>query len=377
MNTADENTDTSTTGPLSGIRVVEFGNLIAGPYCTMLLADLGAEVVKVEPPTGDLGRGFGPYVNGESAFFLSANRGKRSVVIDFKSDDGRSAAFELAVSADVVVNNLRHGAMDRLGLDEMSLRARNPDLIYATVSAFGVDGPYAERSGIDVVFQAESGMMSLTGDLGSPPGKTATTIGDYLAATNTAMAICASLVARSSGRGGGRVDVSLRDSLIAVQAGWNAFAFESNAQPDKTGTASPFLSPNRMFETADGYFVIAIVSDRHFALMSETIEMADLVARFPSNDERIARRHELESILEPKFAQRPTAHWIEAFTTVGVPCGRVLTLPEVWEDPQVIHNEMVVDYVHPVAGTVRSLGSPIRIDGAPARSRIVPPPLGT
>ena len=266
--------------------------------------------------------------------------------------------------------------MERLGLDEASLRERNPDLICATVSAFGSDGPYAERVGIDVVFQAESGMMSLTGEPGSPPGKTATTIGDYLAATNTALAICASLFARSTQGRGRSIDVSLRDSLIAVQAGWNAIAFEADAQPDKTGTASPFLSPNRMFATSDGYFVIAIVSDRHFALMCQVIDRADLEINFHSNDDRIARRHELESVLEPLFAEQPTMHWIDAFTKVGVPCGRVLTLPEVWEDVQVKHNQMVVDYVHPVAGPVRGLGSPIRIDGAPARTRIVPPTLG-
>lgn len=363
-------------GPLSGVRVVEFGNLIAAPYCAMLLADLGADVVKAEPPSGDLGRGFGPYINGESAFFLSANRGKRSVVIDFKTTEGRAAAFDLATSADVVVNNLRHGAMDRLGLDEQTLRSVKPNLIYAAISAFGIDGPSAERVGIDIVFQAESGMMSLTGEPGTPPGKTATTIGDYLAATNAALAICAALVGRSATGRGTRIDVSLRDSLIAAQAGWSAIAFESDAQPAKTGTASPFLSPNRMFESADGHFVIAIVADRHFELMCDAIGRTDLVSEFHSNDDRIARRHELEAILEPIFASKPTAHWIDVLTSAGVPCGRVLTLPEVWEDPQARHNEMVVEYDHPVAGRVRGLGSPIRIDGAPARSDIAPPVLG-
>ena len=363
-------------GPLSGVRVVEFGNLIAAPYCAMLLADLGAEVVKAEPPSGDLGRGFGPYINGESAFFLSANRGKRSVTIDFTTHAGRASAFALATSADVVVNNLRHGAMDRLGLDEASLRAVKPDLIYAAISAFGIDGPSAERVGIDIVFQAESGMMSLTGEPGTPPGKTATTIGDYLSATNAALAICAALVGRSTTGTGRRIDVSLRDSLIAAQAGWSAIAFESDSQPAKTGSASPFLSPNRMFETSDGYFVIAIVADRHFELMCDAIHRTDLAAEFPDNDDRIARRHELEAILEPIFAAEPTAHWVDVLGATGVPCGKVLTLPEVWDDPQVTHNEMVVEYDHPTAGRVRGLGSPIRIDGVPARSTIAPPVLG-
>ncbi len=365
------------SAPLEGVRVVEFGNLIAAPFCAMLLADLGADVVKVEPPSGDLGRAFGPYINGESAFFLSANRGKRSVVVDFRTATGRAQAFELAASADVVVNNLRHGAMDRLGLDEESVRAANPDVIYAVVSAFGADGPFADRTGIDVIFQAESGMMSLTGNPGSPPGKTATTIGDYVAATNTALGICAALAGRASGGGGRRVDVSLRDSLIAVQAGWNAIAFATGSQPERTGTASPFLAPNRMFDTSDGHFVIAIVSDRHFRTMCEALGRTDLIDPFIGNDARLARRGELEAILEPIFASRPTSHWIGLFTDVGLPCGRVLTLPEVWDDPQVRHNEMVHTFEHPVAGTVRGLGSPIRIDGRQTRSDVPPPPLGT
>ena len=361
--------------PLDGVRIVEFGNLIAAPFCAMLLADLGAEVVKVEPPTGDLGRAFGPYVGGESAFFLSANRGKRNVVLDLRSDAGRARALELAASADVVLNNLRTGAMDRLGLDEDSVRAVNPDVVYAVVSAFGSDGPAAERSGIDVVFQAESGMMSLTGEPGTPPGKTATTIGDYVAATNTALGICASLVGRATTGRGRRVDVSLRDSLVAVQAGWNAIAFAHDAQPERTGTASPFLAPNRMFGSADGWFVIAIVSDRHFDRMCHAIDRPDLAERFAGNDARMAARDELEPILEAIFAAEPTDHWLGLFTEAGLPCGRILTLPEVWDDPQIRHNEMVYEYDHPVAGRVRSLGSPIRIDGRQTRSDLPPPTL--
>ena len=361
--------------PLSGIRVVEFGNLIAGPYCAMLLADLGADVIKVEPPSGDLGRAFGPYINGESAFFLSANRGKQSVVLDLRRDDGRRKALKLVETADVVVNNLRTGAMERLGLDEGSIRAHNPGVVYAVVSAFGSDGPYAHRSGIDVVFQAESGMMSLTGEPGSPPGKTATTIGDYVAATNTALGICAALVGRASTGRGRRVDVSLRDSLIAVQAGWNAIAFAHDDQPERTGTASPFLAPNRMFASSDGWFVIAIVSDRHFGQLCEAIGRPDLAAMFTGNDERMAARAALEPILEELFATRATDHWLALFDGAGLPCGRILTLPEVWADPQVRHNEMIYRYEHPTAGEVRAVGSPIRIDGSPARSQIPPPPL--
>lgn len=364
------------TTPLSGIRVVEFGNLIAAPYAAMLLADLGADVIKVEPPSGDLGRAFGPYVGGESAFFLAMNRGKRSVVLDFGSEEGRARAFELCRTADVVVNNLRRGAMDRLGVSEEAVRAANPSVVYGVVSAFGADGPYADRAGIDVIFQGESGMMSITGEPGSPPGKTATTIGDYTAGVNMALGICAALTDRATTGRGRRVDVSLRDGLLAVQSGWNAIAFVTGRQPDKVGTASPYLAPNQMFDTADGHVTLAIVSDRHYRILCDSLGRPDLAERFPTNPDRMEQRQELVAELQSVFTGRSTEEWVSILTDAGLPVGRVLTLTEVWEDPQVIHNEMVIEYEHPAAGAVRGIGSPIRLGGRPARHPAPPPSLG-
>ena len=364
------------TRPLSGTKVIEIGNLIAAPYAGMLLADLGAEVVKLEPPDGELGRSFGPYVNGESAFFMSVNRGKRSVVIDFRTDEGRAKALDSCRTADVVINNLRHGAMDRLGLGEASIRELNPAVIYGVVSAFGSDGPYAGRSGIDVIFQGESGMMSITGEPGSPPGKTATTIGDYVAGTNLALGVSAALADRASSGNGRRIDVTLRDGLLAVQGGWMALALAGNRQPEKTGTASPFLAPNRAFATADGHMTIAIVADAHFVRMCEAIDRTDLAEIYPGNDQRMAHRHELERELATVFRSATTDHWVEVLSPLGIPVGRILTLPETWDDPQVQHHEMVVTYQHPIAGPIRVIGSPIRIDGKPARADGSPPALG-
>lgn len=365
---------TTTRPPLSGIRVVEIGNLIAAPYAGMLLADLGAEVVKLEPPGGELGRTFGPYISGESAFFMSVNRGKRSVVVDFRTDEGKAEALDYCRTSRVVINNLRPGAMDRLGLAESDIRAVNPGVVYGMVSAFGTDGPYAERSGIDVVFQGESGMMSITGEPGSPPGKTATTIGDYVAGTNLALGVVAALA--EPGSPGRRIDVSLRDGLLAVQGGWMALAFASDAQPLKTGTASPFLAPNRAFATADGHMTVAIVADSHFVRLCEAIERTDLAETHPTNDDRMRGREALEHELSVVFSTQPTDHWIDLLAPLGIPVGRVLTLPETWVDPQVRHNEMVVAYDHPKAGRVRAVGSPIRIDGEPARSSLPPPVIG-
>src|SRR5690606_9007972 len=221
--------------------------------------------------TGDLGRNFGPFIGGESVFFLAANRGKKSLAIDPKSPDGKRWLERLIETGDVVLNNLRHGAMERMGFSEEEVRRLNPMAVYAVVSAFGSDGPYAGRAGIDVIFQAESGMVSITGHPGDPPQKTATTIGDYVAGTNAAFAVCAALFERERGGRGPRMDVSLRVGLLAVQSGWWALYFAQERQPERTGTASPFLAPNQIFPTADGHLALAIVSDRHFAILCEEL----------------------------------------------------------------------------------------------------------
>lgn len=364
----------SDRGPLDGVTVVEFGNLIAAPYAGMLLADLGARVIKVEPLTGDLGRGFGPFLKGESAFFMSVNRGKESVAVDTKDWVSKRVLDNLVRKADVLLHNLRHGAMERLSLGEDRCRELNPKIIYAVVSAFGAEGPYARRPGIDIVFQGESGMISITGDPKDGPRKTATTIGDYVAGTNMALSITAALVERP--RRGQRIDVSLRDGLLAVQSGWNAINFATHKQPERTGTASPFLAPNQVFEAADGPFTLAIVSDRHFQLLCDAIERADLADTYPTNEERMAAVDSLTRKLARVFKTEKVEYWIELFEQAGIPVGRVLTITEAFDDPQARRNGMLVEFEHPVAGHVRATGSPLRFDGEQARSEGIPPLLG-
>lgn len=363
------------SGPLAGVRVVELGNLIAAPYAGMVLADLGADVVKIEPPTGDLGRHFGPYLHEESAFFLSVNRGKRSISLDLSDPSHQRIAVAICRDADVIVHNLRQGALERRQLGYEDVAETNPGIVYAQVSAFGSDGPYADRVGIDVIFQAESGMMSLTGESGSGPGKTATTIGDYVAGTNAALAICAALVERNTTRRGRRIDISLRDGLIAVQGTWNAIAFATDRQPDRVGTASPFLAPNQSFETSDGHIAVAIVSDRHFLELCQSLERLELAERFPTNAVRMNARSELAGILGTIFMSNTSEYWVELLSEAGLPVGRVMTLPEVWEDRQVRHNEMVTTYDHPTVGEFRTIGSPFRFDGVSQRSDLPPPIL--
>lgn len=361
-------------GPLDGVLVVEFGNLIAAPYAGMLLADLGARVVKVEPRSGDLGRQFGPYQRGESAFFMAVNRGKESIALDVKDWVSKRVLDNLVRKADVVLHNLRFGAMERLALGEERCRELNPKVIYAVVSAFGSSGPYAKRPGIDIIFQGESGMISITGDPKDGPRKTATTIGDYVAGTNTALAISAALAEHP--RTGRRIDVSLRDGLMAVQSGWNAINFTTHNQPERTGTASPFLAPNQVFEASDGPFTLAIVSDRHFELLCDAIERPDLANTYPTNEERMAERESLVRKLTRVFKTEPAEYWIDLLEQAGLPVGRVLTITEAFDDPQARHHGMAVEFEHPVAGQIRTTGSPLRLDGSQARAGGQPPLLG-
>lgn len=364
------------SGPLAGTRVVELGNLIAAPYAGMLLADLGADVVKVEPPSGDLARAFMPFVGGESVFFLALNRGKRSLALDPRDPEARAWLDRLVEGADVVVNNLRLGAMERMGYDEESVRRINPSVVYAVISAFGADGPDAARSGIDVVFQAASGMISLNGHPGDPPQKTATTVGDYLAGTNAALAVCAALVEKQRSGEGRRVDICLRDGLIAVQSTLNSLFFVSGDQPEQTGTASPFVAPSQVFATADGFLALAIVSDHHFNLLAGALGRPDLVERFPTNEVRMALRSEVVDAVAQVLVEAPTARWVDELGDRGLPVAPVMDLPAVFSDPQVLHNDMVIEVDHPRAGPVSTTGSPLRIDGSAARATSVPPSIG-
>jgi crotonobetainyl-CoA:carnitine CoA-transferase CaiB-like acyl-CoA transferase len=346
----------------------------------MLLADLGAEVIKVEPLTGDLARAIGPFYGVESAFFLGVNRGKMSVAVDPKDERVKTSLMGLCQQADVVLSNLRLGAMERMGLGPEALRKVAPHLVVAVISAFGSNGPASHRPGIDLVFQGESGMMSITGDAGEGPHKTATTIGDFLAGTNAALGITSALAGGGGrdGRQGALVEISLRDGIIASQATWNALYFTSQRQPERTGTASPVTGPNQTFDTADGHINLAVVSDRHFVDVCRALRL-DHVAideRFATNELRVRHRDELGAILQEVFAAKATSHWMSLLDEVGVPAGRIFDLEEVFADEQVIHNEMVVDMAHPRIGRFRMQGSPLRLDGVSARSQVSPPMLG-
>lgn len=364
------------SGPLTGTRVVEMGNLVGAPYGAMALADLGAEVIKVELPSGDLSRAFPPFVGGESAFFLAMNRGKKSVALPLRHPDARRWLFDLVGTADVLLHNLRHGAMERMGLGEPEVREINPGIIYAIVSAFGTEGPDAARPGIDLIFQAESGMVSIAGHADDPPQKTATTIGDFLAGTNIAFLICAALLERSRTGRGKKVEVSLRDGLIAAQSTWNAIAVAEQGQPPRIGTASPFTAPNQLFQARGGLLAVAIVADAHFRQLCKVIGRPDLAERYPTNPERVQHREEIAGELGAILATGDVDSWVEQIRNAGVPVGKVLTLPEVMEDPQALHQEMFYPEIHPRLGMVVQTGSPFRVNSESVRAHHPAPALG-
>ena len=364
------------TGPLSGTRVVEMGNLVGAPYGAMALADLGADVIKVELPSGDLSRSFPPFAGGESAFYTAMNRGKRSVAFHPRDPGVRPWLFELVKGADVLLHNLRHGAMERMGLGEPEVRETNPQIVYAVVSAFGTTGPDAARPGIDLIFQAESGMISIAGHPDDPHQKTATTIGDFLAGTNIAFLICAALVERARTGRGKKVEVSLRDGLIAAQSTWNAIAESEGRQPPRIGTASPFTAPNQLFEARDGHLALAVVADSHFRKLCEVIDRPDLADRYPANSDRVANREAIAEELQAVFAADAVDTWVDRIGSVGIPVGRVLTLPEVMEDPQVVEQEMFYRETHPLVGASVQTGGPFRVDSEMARAARPAPLLG-
>lgn len=370
---------TSRTTPLSGIRVVELGALVAAPYCGMLLADLGADVIKVEPPEGDMARQFAPFVEGgESAFFLSVNRGKRSIALDLHEEKGRATVRDLIASADVVLHNYRTGVAERLGLGYDDLAQINPRLVYCAISGYGPRGPMARRPGIDLLFQAESGMMAITGEPDGLPTKVGTNAADVYAATMASTTILAALVDRSSTGRGTRIDVSLRDAFLALQACWVSSYLATGEQPARLGAASPFTAPTDVFPTKDDSIVLAVVNDKHWWILCDVlglpVDPAD--PQYVDNEARVRNASTLREMVVDALSARTTAEWIDAFDSAGIPAGRVLDYRGVFDDEQITFNEMILELDHRASGTVRVQGVPFWIDGSKPPITIAPPVLG-
>ncbi len=365
--------------PISGVRVLELGNYIAGPYCGMLLADLGAEVIKVENPRGgDFSRLTGPFVNGQSAGFMALNRNKKSIALDLKTPPGRELLLALIRRADVLIENFRPGTMVDLGLDYSTVSRINPRLIYSSVSGFGQVGPYRHRAALDLIVQGLSGLMSITGEPGRPPVKIGVPIADLTAALFSACAILAALHARHHSSLGQWIDVSLLESAMALAVWETSSYFASGEIPEPLGSAHRVFAPYQALRTADGHITVGATSPRLWAAFCAALGLQDLErdARFATVSSRRFHTRELIARIEAVTTTYPSAHWHRLLEEAGVPCGVLNRVDQALHDEHVQARGFVVELDHPAAGKVRATGSPMRLSRTPVRLEHAGPLLG-
>lgn len=369
--------------PLDGIRVLDLTQVMAGPYCTMILGDLGADVIKIEPPgSGDLSRSMGGarlrHTSGESAPFLALNRNKRSVVLDLKWPSDRATFHALVGTADVVVENFRPGVAQRLGVDYETLVTLNPRVIHAAISGFGQNGPWADRPGFDLIAQAMSGVMSVTGEPEAAPVKCGVPIADLAAGLFAVNGILAALVARIRTGRGQRVETSLFEAGLALSVWETAEYWATGEPPQRMGSAHRLSAPYQVFRTADGHVALAALTPGQWTQLTAVIGRAELATdpRFATNDARLAHRVALAHEIEAALAQRGTDEWVELLLEAGVPAGPILDYPRVLAAAHTAARGMVIDMTHPTAGRVRALGSPIGLSDTAPRVRRPPPRLG-
>lgn len=369
----------TTAPPLQGIRVVEIGNYMAGPFCGMQLADLGAEVVKVENPAGgDLARLMEPVVDGESGNFARLNRGKKSLALDLKSPSGKDVFRRLAAWADVIVENLRPGTMRDLGLDPHDLLRSESRLVYCAVTGWGQDGPYADRPALDIVVQGMSGLMSITGDADGPPAKVGVSISDLSAALYATIGILAALRSRERDGSGQLVDVSMFESSVALGV-WEAGTYFTTGEvPRRSGSAHKLVAPYQAVASADGHFIIGATTPRNWTSFCGVLGLGHLERdeRFATASRRRANVDQLIPLIEEVTRLFPTAHWLAALHEAGVPCGDIVDHGSVFTDPHLEARGFFVDLRHPTLGQVRSLASPVRLGRTPARLERAGPLLG-
>jgi crotonobetainyl-CoA:carnitine CoA-transferase CaiB-like acyl-CoA transferase len=364
-------------GPLEGITVLDLTRVLSGPYCTMLLGDMGARVIKIEQPHGgDDTRHWGPpFIGGESAYFLSVNRNKESVTLDFKSPKGREVLERLIAASDVVVENFRPGTLARLGFDYASLAPKHPRLVYCSVSGFGHSGPRQAEAGYDAVLQAEGGLMSLTGSPDAPAIRVGVAVADIASGMFACQGISAALFARERTGRGQQVDVAMLDTVAALLTYQAGIYFATGQPPQRMGNRHPTIVPYETFIASDGEFMLAVGTDEQWRKLCEVAAL-DLGEPFATNRGRVTGYEELRPRVAGALRTRPRSYWIERLRGVGVPCGSVRNLEEVFSDPQVAARSMVVTMTHPAAGDIRVLGSPMKLSDTPVTQRTPPPTLG-
>ncbi|HTI43016.1 MAG TPA: CoA transferase [Vicinamibacterales bacterium] len=370
--------DQSNGGALAGLRVIDLTQVMAGPFCTMLLADFGADVIKIEPPNGDSTRTMPGAVGTDSPSFNAVNRGKRSVVLNLKSEEGVGAVKALVRSADVFVENYRPGALDKLGLGYAELSAINPRLIYASISGYGQTGPQRHKGGFDLVAQGVSGIMSVTGEPEGAPVKSGIPLTDLGAGMFATIGILAAIEYRHRTGKGQLVDTSLLDAGVGLSVWESTQYFSGRGIPERLGSAHRMSAPYQAFRCADGYITLGGANDRSFHRICEVLGHAEWkqMPEFLTDGMRIKNRVDLAARIEAITSTKPRAHWLELFEAHNIPCGPINDYAQVFDDPQVIARELVVDVDHPTLGAIRALGSPIKLSETPPAVRRRAPLLG-
>ncbi|MEM3360053.1 MAG: CaiB/BaiF CoA-transferase family protein [Candidatus Bathyarchaeia archaeon] len=367
--------------PLKGIRILDLSRILTGPFCSMILADLGAEVIKVEMPrSGDDARLWGPpFIRGESAYFLCLNRNKKSITLNLKSEKGKAIIYKLVKECDVLLENFKPGVTKRLGVDYETISKINPRIIYCSITGFGQTGPYRDYPAYDIVIEGMGGLMGITSEPDRPPREVGIAIADIGAGMYAAIAILAALIAREKTGKGQWIDVSLLDSTVSLMTHMAANYFATGIVPKRDGSTHPNIAPYQCFKARDGkYLTVAVGNDRIWRNFCEALGLADLAEnpKFSTNPKRVKNRDELIPTLEKIFLNKTRDEWIDILLKKGVPCGPVYAIDEVFRDPQVLHRKMLVEIEHPKAGTIKQIGIPMKFSETPGEIRTAPPLLG-
>jgi crotonobetainyl-CoA:carnitine CoA-transferase CaiB-like acyl-CoA transferase len=365
---------------LSDVVVIDLSRVLAGPYCTMMLGDLGATVIKVEHPgKGDDTRHFGPpYIAGESAYYLGLNRNKQSILLDFSTPEGKERLLKLVSTATVLVENFRPGSLERQGLGYEALHAINPGLIYCSISGYGQTGPYASRPGYDFVAQAESGLMSVTGEIDGDPQRVGSPVGDVSAGMFACMAILAALRVRDHTGKGQYIDISLLETTISLLSNVSSNYLISGEEAQRFGNGHPNIVPYQAFHTEDGYVVVSCGNDRLYQALCHLLAREELAAdpRFATNPQRVRNRKELVPVLQEEFLRRRTDEWLPELRAAGIPCGPINTVSQIFNDQHIQARGVVWECEHPTAGKIKLSGSPMHLSETPTRLYKAPPLLG-
>ena len=365
--------------PLAGVRVLDLTRVLAGPFCSMILADMGADVIKLEEPgKGDDTRSWPSFINGESTYFMSVNRGKRSITLNLKAAAGQDLLRKLVRKSDVLLENFRPGTMDRLGFGHRALVKLNPKLVYCSISGFGESGPEAARAGYDLIVQAESGLMDITGFADGPPVKVGTSIADLVAGMSAAHGVTLALLARTRTKRGQKVEIGMLDAMAALLTYQAGIYFGTGQRPTRKGNAHPSIVPYEVFKAADAYLTLGVANDSLWERCCAALERPDLTKdpRFDTVRKRVEQRETLVPLLNGVMGARSADEWLKRFEAAGVPAGRIKTVPEVCESEHLKARGMITRLKHPKAGEIRVMGVPIKLHGTPGAVTTAPPLLG-